>query len=296
MSEPTCWQVSLTATAGTFKAFEAALESYCEAVTCFPVSDESIWQVTGFTRTEPDRPQVTATLAAVSATVKIPAPAIKIAPVAERDWEIESFSSFPPVRVGRYFIYGSHETEPVPSGTIDLCLDAGPAFGTGRHASTSTVLWALDDLAGRRRFPRHSRVLDMGTGSGILAMVVAKTWHVPVVASDIDPRAVETCIRNIRLNGVRQWITAVCSRGYRAPVIRNQAPYDLIICNILADPICQMAGNLARSLAPGGLAMLSGFLEKDWRRVCAAHRVRGLQFVRRYEIDGWQNVIMKRKS
>jgi len=291
VSEPSCWQMSVTATAGTFKAFELALEPFCEAVSCFPISDESIWQVTGFTRTEPVQADVTAAVAILAASVNLPVPIVKFSTVAERDWETESFANFPPIRIGRYYIYGSHETELPPPGLISLRLNAGPAFGTGRHASTMGALWALDDMA--RRFRFH-RVLDMGCGSGILAMAIAKTWHTNIVATDIDPRAVSTCNTNAHDNGLKTMIRPCCANGYRAPVISRRAANDLIVSNILANPLCAMAGDLYRHLAPGGIAILGGFLTQDWRRVAMAHREWGLTFVRRYAIDDWQTLVMKR--
>ncbi len=291
MSDPSCWQMSVTATAGTFKAFELALEPFCEAVSCFPISDESIWQVTGFTRKEPVQAEVRAAVAILAASVNLPVPIVKFSTVAERDWETESFANFPPIRIGRYYIYGSHETEAPPSGITALCLNAGPAFGTGRHASTMGALWALDDLARNHRF---HRVLDMGCGSGILSMAIAKTWRTKSVASDIDPRAVLTCDANIRDNGLKAKIHACCANGYHAPVISRCAGYDLIVSNILANPLCALAGDLYRHLVPGGIAILGGFLTQDWRRVAMAHREWGLTFVRRYEIDEWQTLVMKR--
>lgn len=291
MSSSSCWQISLTATAGSFKAFELAIEPFCEGVSCFPVSDESIWQVTGFARTEPNKTDVTKAVEILAASVNIPVPVVKISPVEERDWETESFANFPPIRIGRYYIYGSHETDTPPHGFTALRLNAGPAFGTGRHASTMGALWALDDMARRYQF---RRILDMGSGSGILSMAIARTWHTNVIASDIDPRAAKTCNENIHDNGLKTAIRPVCANGYQNRIITRQSPYDLIVSNILANPLCAMAGDLMRHLAPGGLAILGGFLTHDWRRVSMAHREWGLTFVRRYEIDDWQTLVMKR--
>ena len=291
MSADSCWQISLTATAGSFKAFERALEPFCEVVTCFPVSDESIWQVTGFTREKPQKQVVESAVSILAASVNIPVPVVKISPVAERDWETESFANFPPIRIGRYYIYGSHEMEPPLRGFVSLCLNAGPAFGTGRHASTMGALWALDDLARRYRF---RRVLDMGTGSGILAMAIAKTWRPKILASDIDPRAIATCITNIHDNGLSDLIRPICANGYDNRTINGQGRYDLIVSNILANPLCRMAGALSRHLKPGGVAILGGFVTTDWRRVATAHQAQGLTFVRRYEIDEWQTLVLKR--
>jgi len=294
VSTASCWQISLTATAGTFKAFELVLEPFCEAVSCFPIGDESIWQVTGFAREKPDKSVIESAVSILASSVSIPVPVVRISPVEERDWETESFANFPPIRVGRYYIYGSHETDDPPPGFISMCLNAGPAFGTGRHASTMGALWALDDLAKNHHVRRVHHVLDMGCGSGILAMAIAKTWHTKILASDIDPRAVSTCLENVRDNGLRAMISPCCANGYHAPGIARRSGYDLIVSNILANPLCKMAGDLSRHLAPGGIAVLGGFLVQDWRRVAMAHREWGLTFVRRYEIDDWQTLVVTR--
>ena len=291
MSSASCWQISLTATASTFKTFELAIEPFCEGTSCFPVSDESFWQVTGFTREKPGYSTVNAAVEILAASVNVSVPVVKISPVAEQDWETESFANFPPIRIGRYFIYGSHETDLPPPGMISIRLNAGPAFGTGRHASTMGVLWALDNLARGYRF---RQALDMGCGSGILAMAISKTWRPSILASDIDPRAISTCADNACDNGLRAMIRPVCANGYRASVVSRRSGYDLIVSNILANPLCKMAGDLSRHLAPGGIAILSGFLTQDWRRVAMAHREWGLTFIRRYEIDDWQTLVMTR--
>jgi ribosomal protein L11 methyltransferase len=249
--------------------------------------------VTGFTRTPPDRAAITAAVAAVAATVGVPAPAVGIAPVSERDWVLDSFGSFPPVRIGRFYIYGSHEAEPPPSGVYGLRLDAGAAFGTGTHASTAGVLSALDRLSRRQNF---KRALDMGTGSGILAMSIVKVWRSRVTACDIDPRAVATCAANLRLNGLHPLIRARVTNGYRSREVRLGAPYDLIVGNILANPLCAMAGALKEHLAPGGYAVLSGFLRQDWRRVLAAHQAQGLRYRDRIVIDDWVTLTVCREK
>ena len=201
-----------------------------------------------------------------------------------------NLEDFPAITIGRFFICGAHDPGAVAGGLIELRIDAATAFGSGRHASTAGCLAALGLLASRP----ISRPLDMGCGSGILALAMARLWRVPVMAADIDPEAVVVTRRNARRNRVGGLVRALSADSYRAPGIAARAPYDLIACNILARPLRRMAKDLARSLAPGGAAILSGFLEADANAVLAAHRLQGLRLIRRITIDGWQTLIVGR--
>lgn len=203
----------------------------------------------------------------------------------------ENLTDFPPLSLGRYFIHGSHFDGLAPAGSVALRLDAGPAFGSGEHPSTAGCLMALDRLARERRF-RH--LLDMGCGSGILTLAMAKTWHAPVVACDIDDEAVRVTAANAGLNNVGKLVRARCGPSYRTPAVAKGETYDLIVANILARPLKAMAGDLRAVLAPGGVAVLSGLLKRDGRLVIAAHRVRGLRLIRTVLINDWITIVMGR--
>ncbi|MFQ5765960.1 MAG: 50S ribosomal protein L11 methyltransferase, partial [Rhodospirillales bacterium] len=248
-------------------------------------------RVEGVTGAEPDPKSLAKRLAKALGGLGLEAPAVEIEPLPPRDWVAENLKDFPPLRVGRYFIHGSHVPGPAPSGSVAIRLDAGTAFGSGEHPSTAGCLRALDRLARERRFRRP---LDMGCGSGILALAMAKTWRVPVVASDIDDRAVGATALNARVNGVRPLVRTARGPGYRAPAVQRGGPYDLVCANILAGPLCRMAGDLDRCLARPGVAVLSGFLDRDGPRVVARHRPFGLSLVRAVTIDGWRTVVLAR--
>lgn len=209
--------------------------------------------------------------------------------VAERDWLAETRRAFPPFRVGGFLVHGSHSPPPVRTGAIALEIDAASAFGTGEHPSTRGCLIALDRLARRRRFRRP---LDIGTGSGILAIAAAKRLHRRVQASDIDAAAVRVARHFARRNGVARLVRVECAPGFRGRT-RNGRRYDLIFANILARPLMQMARDLSRAIAPGGVAVLSGLLRRQEAMVLAAYRSRRLTLAGRVEIDGWSTLTVR---
>lgn len=284
------WRIAATvADAGAAEAAVAAFETHCGAVSAFELESGGAWLVEGFAAAPPQRGLVEASLALAwtGRDGAPPAPAIERMP--ERDWLAENQASFPPLRAGRYFIHASHWKGRIPAGTVQLVIDAATAFGSGEHATTRGCLLALDALArrGRRR-----AVLDMGTGTGILAMAAAKTWRRRVAARDIDAEAVRVAARNAAVNGVGALVDLRRSVGYRG--LGRAAGFDLVFANILARPLMLMAGDLARALAPGGVAVLSGLLARQERAVLAAHRARGLRLLRRFPLSGWHTLLLGR--
>jgi ribosomal protein L11 methyltransferase len=209
--------------------------------------------------------------------------------LAERDWLAENRRAFPPQRIGRFLIHGSHWQGPVPVSAIAIEIDAATAFGTGEHPSTRGCLLALEALACRRRFRRP---LDIGTGSGILAIAAAKRLHRRVIAGDIDPEAVRVARHHARRNGLAGRIQMVQAAGYRSRVLRRSR-YDLILANILARPLALMARDLKRAIMPGGAAVLAGLLRRQEALVLAAHRAQGLSLERRLVIEGWSTLVLR---
>jgi ribosomal protein L11 methyltransferase len=212
----------------------------------------------------------------------------------ERDWLAENRRAFPPLRIGRFLVHGSHWPGPDrrggrPAGAIAIEIDAATAFGTGEHPSTRGCLLALDSLARRRRFERP---LDIGTGSGILAIAAAKRLRRPVLASDVDCAAARVAAHHVRRNGLAGRVRVVCAPGYRSRALRR-ARYDLIFANILARPLALMARDLGRAIRPGGIAVLAGLLKRQEALVLAAHRAQGLALERRLVIDGWSTLILR---
>lgn len=269
----------------------AVLDGVLETVSAFELPPGGAWQVEGLSRERPDRAMIETRLALAWAARHETAPAPVIERVPARDWLAENQASFPPIAVGRFFVHGGHERRPPPPGRIALLIDAATAFGTGEHATTRGVLLALEDLArrGRRR-----RVLDMGTGTGILAIAAAKTWRRKIWARDIEGEAVRVARHNARRNGVAALLALRRSDGYRDRGLRRAAPFDLVLANILARPLMLMARELSLSLGAGGVAVLSGLLARQEPAVLAAHRRHGLHLFRRIACDGWHTLVLTR--
>lgn len=291
-SGPPSWRIAVTVPAAAAGAFEAVLADGADAVATFGEDEDPARLIEATARTRPDMAELAARLALLAAALGVPEPALTVEPVPATDWLAATRQAFPPLRVGRFFIHGSHVAERVPAGCIGLRIDAATAFGTGEHPSTAGCLLALDRLARRHRV---RRALDLGCGTGILAFAIVRLWHAPVVAADLDPEAVRVARINARVNGVESRVRAAVSAGYRAAAVRASAPYDLVTANILARPLARLAPALARHLAPGGIAVLSGLLARQAPLVLAAHRAQGLVLAGRVPVRGWTTLILRRR-
>ena len=298
MTDPkSLWRVGMTTSLAARDIVSALFEGNSAAVTVFETEENSgQWRVEGFADEEPDRAGLEQAISKICARVGESAlSALRCELVPTRDWLSENMAQFPPTQVGRFFIHGSKFDNSLPPGCIPILLDPGTAFGSGLHASTAGCLSVIEDLSKAYRF---TRPLDMGCGSGILAIAIAKTRRVPILAADIDDEAVRVTAFNAKRNGVGNLVSSICSPGYRTPKIARSGPYDLIVANILARPLIAMAGDLARHLKPrcdgGGVAVLSGLLERDGRRVMAAHQAHGLLLREWVVRDGWLTMVLHR--
>lgn len=217
--------------------------------------------------------------------------AVHVALLPDADWIKLSQQGLPPVRAGRFFIYGAHDLGEVPRGVIPIRIEAGLAFGTGHHETTALCLAALSDLAKRRRY---ANVLDLGCGTGLLAIGAAKLWRQRVIASDIDPVAIEVTRANARANGESTLVHAFVADGLANPALAAQAPYDLILANILAEPLTRLAPSIAGSLVRGGTLVLSGLLCWQENLVLSFYRPHGL-VLRHIRRDGpWSAIVLER--
>lgn len=292
MADNAVWRVSLQVPAPAAEAFERLLAESFATVSVFGADDEPLRQVEGFGEQAPDRAALSVALAILGRSLGIDEPEPTIEAIPPTDWLAATYEAFPPIRIGRFHIHGSHDRAPVPTGAIGLCIDAATAFGTGEHETTSGCLIALQRLARRRRF---RRVLDMGCGSGILAFAAARLWHAPVLAVDVDPEAARVARINARANRVGRWVTALAADGYADRRVAESGPFDLIVANILARPLVAMAKDLAVNLAPGGIAVLAGLLTRQQAQVLAAHRALGLVLLERLPVGDWPTLVLQKR-
>lgn len=216
----------------------------------------------------------------------------RVEKVADVNWLEHSYKQFEPFSIDEFFVYGSHFEGETPLGQIPLLIDAATAFGSGEHGTTAGCLRALLALQDARVKPR--RILDMGTGSGILAVAAVKLWSVPALAVDIDPESVIVAVRHAKMNGTGTAITSVQGDGFDAPAVAERGPFDLIIANILAGPLVQMAPGLCAVLAPGGHIILSGMLDEQTPEVQAAYERLGCHALRQFHQAGWAALLLRR--
>ena len=265
-------------------AIEPGLEELGVAHTLSEVSDGADeWHVAVYA--EPEVADETAHVLAGAA----PDVAFERADLADEDWVTMSLAALAPVRAGGFVVHGSHDRGVARAGETAIEIDAARAFGTGHHGTTAGCLVVIDRLL-KRGTPR--RVLDLGTGSAVLAIALARRARVPVLATDIDPVAVAIARENARLNGVGGLLRVEVATGLQHNVIRAAAPYDLIVANILAGPLRAMAPAIARYLAPGGRVVLSGLLERQRAAVLAAYRAQGLHVEATVPREGWATLTL----
>lgn len=211
-----------------------------------------------------------------------------------QDWLATVRMAREPLQIGRFFVHGEGDALPSRPRLVPLLIEAGLAFGSGEHATTSACLAAFDALLRRRRF---RRVLDMGCGSAILAIAATSTDHGSrALAVDNDPLAVKVASDNARRNHVASRVRTLVSEGYADPAIRRAGPFDLIFANILADPLIAMAPDLARHLAPDGLAVLSGLLRREGEAVLAAHLAQGLVLAEQHDYGDWRTLLLRKPA
>ncbi|GAA4662811.1 50S ribosomal protein L11 methyltransferase [Bartonella pachyuromydis] len=206
------------------------------------------------------------------------------------DWVKQSLEGLTPVRAGPFFVHGSHNRNEIPQSVFPIEIEANQAFGTGHHGTTAGCLEMIAKVM-KQENPQNA--LDLGTGSGVLAIGIAMLKPISVLASDIDPIAIKVAQHNIELNGVKECITAVTATGFSHEKIASRAPFDLIIANILANPLIELAQEMTQALRKGGSLILSGILEEQHSHVLEAYLKHGLKHIETYHRQGWVTIHLK---
>jgi ribosomal protein L11 methyltransferase len=227
---------------------------------------------------------------AILAGLDLPKP-IEREALPDVDWVARSLEGLKPVRAGRFFVHGGHDRDKRRGGDLAIEIEAGLAFGTGHHGTTAGCLEMLEQVVLREK-PRNA--LDLGTGSAVLAIALAKLAHIPVLATDIDPVAVRVAAANARLNHVKALVETVTAPGFHHPIFGRRAPFDLIVANILARPLMRLAPQMARHIELGGSLVLSGILERQRDAVVSAYVGQSFRHVRTLHREGWVTIHLKR--
>jgi ribosomal protein L11 methyltransferase len=241
------------------------------------------WQIAIYFEDEPDAVER-------AALARLGGKQFAIKPLPDADWVAKSLEGLAPVRAGRFLVHGRHDRDKVRANDLAIEIEAGLAFGTGHHGTTTGCLLAIDRLAKARPI---RNALDVGTGSGVLAIAIAKRAHCAVLASDIDPVAVKVAEGNARLNGVAHFVECAVAVGLDHAAIEARVPYDLIVANILAAPLVALAPAIRKHLAPGGTVILSGLLTEHGRRVTAMYRGQGIVSEAAIVLGEWTTLILR---
>ncbi len=293
MSEPETWEIVVdVGDREAVAAIEDIVAEVAESTAAFEDDKTRRWRVTGYAAEPPDEAALRTRLQEAAADAGLGELAVRIGPMRPTDWVAEVEKSLKPISVGPYYIYGSHVTDPPPDGAVAIHVDAGLAFGTGNHETTRGCLMALERL-----FPESGpeNPLDVGTGSGILAIALAKRYGVRAFGSDIDPIAIDVARENAEINGVAGLVDFAVCAGLEDPEIVKRRPYDLIIANIVADPLVALAGDLTGALAGGGRLILSGILAEQASRILDAYGAgQGLRASGVVALAEWRTMIFEK--
>lgn len=255
----------------------------------FEIEDGSgTWEVGGYFTEAPDAAGLALLAAAFNAKP------FAVSELPETDWVAKVRRELTPVQAGRFFVYGSHDADKLPADALPLLIEAAMAFGTGHHGTTLGCLRALDRLAGDGFV--GTSVVDIGCGTAVLAMAAARIWEGEILASDIDPVAVEVAEANVAANDLGGRVRCLEAGGFGHPDLRRAAPYDLVFANILKAPLIGLAEDMSRALVPGGFAILSGILNEQAQEVIDHYAQFGTNLHQSEVIGDWTTLILRKQS
>ena len=291
--QKTLWQISCMLTFEELGAFESAFDE-ADSTTIQEIEkgeNKGKWDFTAFYENKPDLAKIDVALRLLADSYGMTPPSYKAEEIENKNWLLENVKQLQPITAGRFYVYGSHITNPqVPDGLIPLQVDATTAFGSGKHFTTKSCLLMFDKLMSAGFMP--DTVLDMGCGTGILAIAAAKALNKKVLAVDIDEEAVRVARNTIQANNAADLVYAEAGDGYAEGSPVGDKTFDLIFQNILAGPLVDMAGDLCNHLKPKGKAILSGLLQTQADWVIQAHTAVGLVLEEKFDLDEWSTLIV----
>ncbi|GAA0267926.1 Ribosomal protein L11 methyltransferase [Methylorubrum aminovorans] len=258
------------------------------AVAAFEVEETGAWRLEAYFSEEPDAEMIRELIRPM---LGAQADEAVFETIDQQDWVRASLEGLKPVRAGRFLVHGGHDRHQVRANDLAIEIEAALAFGTGHHGTTLGCLRALVDELKRRR---PARVLDVGTGTGILGFAAAKALRTPVIAGDLDPEAVTTARGNARLNGLGPYMRLYHAPGVRHGLADRPRGFDVVFANILARPLKRLAPSLTAVVADDGVLILSGLIERDVPGVLSTYRHRGFHLARSGVIEGWATLVLRR--
>ncbi|WP_052045839.1 50S ribosomal protein L11 methyltransferase [Candidatus Paracaedibacter symbiosus] len=279
------WRLTCSATLENIEIFADAIEEHVLSVGWFETTNPEIWMVEATVRKEPEMAFLQQLISEAAAQHKVPSPHLHVEKLPDADWLEQTWKNFPPLEIARFYIYGSHAKGEIPEGLIGMEINAATAFGSGEHQTTTGCLETLCDFMDAGIQVKNP--LDMGCGSGVLAMAVTKLWQMPVLAVDNDPESVRVAAQNAATNKCEQLMHTLCNEGFEGDVVQKYGPFDLIVANILAGPLCDMAPQMVANTIKGGRIVLSGLLTRQIDEVAAAYEVAGATLVSVKNVGDW---------
>lgn len=305
MNDMKTWKVSIISVKDFVPILEEVLYSldyeYFPTISSFEIiGNGDFWTVEGYFNNEPDNITLSSEIKRTAEIFGIETPNIDIELLDNENWVAKSQVLLKPITAGKFYLHGQHDFENIPDDKISIHIEAGEAFGTGSHETTSGCLCLLSNLSEKIR---PTNVLDLGSGSGVLAIAAAKLWNCKILASDIDPIATKTAKANIIQNDIplfdtenkqEEGILCLTSDGFKNSTLVNHAPYDLIIANILAKPLQFLAGDITSNLKDNAYLILSGLLDVQEADVLEAYKTQGWKLYDRHINNEWHSLLLKK--
>jgi len=293
-SPRTLWFVRFSLSAAAAEAVADGFAEDAASVSVFSLPRHDQAEIEVLYEQEPDRAAVEVRLDLLASALGFPTPSFTLDAMPKLDWLKKVASDFPPIKIARWTVHGALHRKKVPNRLYAMQIDATNVFGTGEHPTTRGCLLMLHKVLKAGVKPR--RMADIGCGSGILAMGCVQSTRGEAVAVDLDPDSATIALKNVRQNGLGAKIRVGRGRGSAAPLIKEAGPYDLVMANIFADPLCEMAKDLKDNLKQGGIAILSGLLTTQAKKVIAAHRMQGLSLLEHRILGEWSVLLLKRRE